>query len=210
MTRLPLDIRGLSVMLVIGVQAVLLVAFHGLHPQFEIWFKEIYPPWHYVDFYGPSPPWPPNTTVQAPYGLPWYLLYSPSLLGYASLLISLSVVEWCTCILLIRAGQTLIMLLFLMTSAYALTYVITDFWIFVPIVLSVRWRPLLYLAPLIKIPLGAPGWVWNYVFSVSLPGTGNWSNYLLIVTWWLAMLCYKWFLGPRSVALSNWFHRLVG
>lgn len=210
MTRLPLDVRGLAVLPVIVAQAVLLIAFHGLHPQFEPWFREIYPPWHYVDFYGPSPPWPPNTTVQAPYGLPWYFLYSPSLLGYAVLLFSLSAAEWVTCLVLIRAGRPLFMFLFLMTAGYALTYVITDFWIYVPIVLSVRWRRLLFLAPLIKLPLGAPGWVWSYVFQVSLPGTGNWSNYLLIGTWWLAMFWYNWFGSSRLLGLENWFNRLVG
>lgn len=210
MTRLLFGVRGLSVLLVIIVQAILLIAFQGLHPQFEPWFKEIYPPWHQVAFYGPSPPWPKNTTVQAPYGLPWYLLYSPSLLGYAVLVFFLSVVEWCTCLVLFRAGQTLIMLLFLLTAGYALSYVITDFWIYVPIVLGVKWRNLLFLAPLIKIPLGAPSWVWNYIFTVSLPGTGNWSNYLIIGTWWLAMLCYRRFGSSTSLLSDSWLRRRIG
>ena len=141
------------------------------------WISSLYPPWQ-------------NLQTPAPYGLPWYVLYSPGLLGLPVLSVYQAVAEGLTLVYLLRRGEPYIAGAFALTSSLIFFWDPFDLWSYLLILLSLKWRPLLAASILVKIPLGAPTWVWNFILDASLRTAGNWPHYIILGAWWLGMLWY--------------------
>ena len=151
------------------------------------WMQQIYPPWQKTD--------PP-----APYGLPWYLLYYPGRAGFTALVIWLGLAETIVMLVLLKKGNRRLLYLYMGTSSLFFFWAIFDLWLLMLIVLSARWQLSLVLAAVVKLPLGAPYWVWEFIWKASLAAPGNWLHYVVIGAWWFGMLYYT---RPRVIGLQE-------
>jgi hypothetical protein len=160
------------------------------------WIASLYPPWQ-------------NLQTPAPYGLPWYILYSPGLLGFPILAVYQAIAEGLTLVYLVRRQHLFIAGAFALTSGLVFFWDPFDLWSYLLILLSVKWRPLLAVSVLVKTPLGAPSWVWQFIIGASLRAQGNYPHYIILGGWWLAMLWYTTGMTPRLQMILHTFGQLT-
>lgn len=159
-------------------KSLLLILLGPYYPNdLSHWITTLYPPWQ-------------NLQTPAPYGLPWYILYSPGLLGLPVLAVYQATAEGLTLLYLFRRKEPYIAGAFAVTSMLIFFWDPFDLWSYLLILLSLKWRPLLGASILVKIPLGAPTWVWQFIMTASLRTQGNWPHYIVLAIWWLGMLWY--------------------
>jgi hypothetical protein len=160
------------------------------------WVASLYPPWQ-------------NLQTPAPYGLPWYILYSPGLLGFPVLAMYQAIAETLTIAYLVRRQHLFIAGAFALTSGLIFFWDPFDLWSYLLILLSVKWKPLLAVSVLVKIPIGAPSWVWQFIIGASLRTQGNYPHYLILGGWWLAMLWYTTGMTPRLRIILHTMDQLI-
>ena len=143
------------------------------------------------------------TWLAGPYSLAWWGLNSPAFLGYWVFFGYLLLVDLIVFLVLFRQGPRLFAIYYLTISLWFVTVDPVDFF---PILFAVagryRWY-LLLLAPAVKLPFGAPGWVWTWAFtsSNSLQGPENYSRYLILGAVWVSSLCL--YLRTRCSGLKS-------
>jgi hypothetical protein len=168
-----------------AAKGTLLIMLQPYYPHdLTQWIATLYPPWQRLQ-------------TPAPYGLPWYVLYAPGLLGLPVLSLSLAVAEGLTLLYLFRRNEPYIAGTFALTSALIFFWDPFDLWSYLFTLLSIKWRPLLAAAILVKIPLGAPMWVWQFILTASLRTQGNWPHYVILGIWWIGILWYVSGLASR-------------
>ena len=168
-------------------KCTLLILLQPYYPHdLTQWIISLYPPWQRIE-------------IPAPYGLPWYVLYAPGLLGLSVLSVYLAIAECLTLVYLFSRSEPYIAGAFVLTSALVFFWDPFDLWSYLFILLSVKWRPLLAAAVLVKIPLGAPSWVWQFILNGSFRAAGNWPHYFVIGAWWLGM---AWYVSGMAARFS--------
>ena len=160
------------------------------------WIATLYPPWQHLQ-------------TPAPYGLPWYVLYAPGLLGLPALAVYQATAEGMILLYIIRRNEPYIAGAFALTSALIFFWDPFDLWSYFLLLLSQRWRPLLAASILVKIPLGAPSWVWQFILTASLRTAGNWPHYIFLGVWWLGMLWYISGMATHFNLTPNRVGRLI-
>ena len=77
-------------------------------------------------------------------------------------------------------------------SLYFLLAFPSDMLIFWLAILGYKYRPFLLIAPLVKLPIGAPFWVWQWVFTspYSVHNPENILRYALLAITWTGALVY--------------------
>jgi hypothetical protein len=173
---------------------ILLIPYYPM--DLTRWIASLYPPWQ-------------NLQTPAPYGLPWYILYSPGLLGFPILAMYQAIAETLTLVYLVRRQHLFIAGAFALTSGMVFFWDPFDLWSYLLILLSVKWRPLLAASVLVKIPLGAPSWVWQFIIGASLQTHGNYPHYVILGGWWLAMLWYVTGMTARSRIILQTADQLI-
>lgn len=103
---------------------------------------------------------------------------------------------------------------------YAVYYLLVTVWFttldpvdFFPVVFALagRYRAVfLFLAPLTKLPVGAPFWVWTWTFTNanSFSGPENYGRYAILATVWIFSLLLL--VNDKTHAFSNLHRRLPG
>ena len=126
--------------------------------------------------------------MAAPYGYPWYLLNLPARLGFLPWILYLFTIDSLASYLVVRYRGWMTIVPFMLSSQFFLNYDSVDFF---PFILSFAgavspWFSLFAL--LVKLPLGAPGYVWDFVLHspASISYGLNWPRYGLLGAWWLA------------------------
>ena len=192
----PIFIIG-SIVAMEACKCSLLILLGPFYPNdLAQWIATLYPPWQYLQ-------------TPAPYGLPWYVLYAPGLLGLPALALYQATVEGLTLVYLIRKREPFIAGAFALTSALIFFWDPFDLWSYLLVLLSLKWRPLLAVSILVKIPLGAPSWVWQFIFTASLRTAGNWPHYIFLGVWWLGMLWYVSGMAARFNLTPNRVGELI-
>ena len=125
--------------------------------------------------------------VAAPYGYPWYVLNSPAILGYLPWAFWLLTVDTIANFLVVKYRGWKMIVPFMLSSQFFLNYDPVDLF---PFLLSVAGtiNPAFSVAALlVKLPIGAPGYVWNFILHspVSIGYAWNWGRYAWLAAWWL-------------------------
>lgn len=167
-----------SIVAMEACKGLLLILLGPYYPNdLAHWIRTLYPPWQTLQ-------------TPAPYGLPWYALYAPGLFGLPALAAYQATAEGLALLYLIKRKEPYIAGAFAITSLLIFFWDPFDLWSYLFILLSQKWRPLLLTSILVKIPLGAPSWVWQFILTASLRTAGNWPHYIILSVWWLGMLWY--------------------
>jgi hypothetical protein len=186
-----------SIVAMQAVKCTLLVLLQPYYPHdLTQWIATLYPPWQRLQ-------------TPAPYGLPWYALYAPGLLGLPVLAVCLATAEALTLLYLYKRNEPYIAGGFALTSALIFFWDPFDLWSYLFILLSLKWRPLLAAAVLVKMPLGAPLWVWQFILNASLKTQGNWPHYVILGVWWIGMLWYVTGMASRFNLTPNRVGRMI-
>ena len=113
---------------------------------------------------------------------------SPAMLGYIPWALYLFAVDAVASYLVMRYRGWLTIIPFMLSSQFFLNYDPVDLY---PFLFSVAGmvNPLFSLAALlVKLPIGAPGYVWDFILHspASIGLSLNWPRYGLLGAWWLA------------------------
>src|SRR5215472_7201037 len=187
----------LSIVAMQAAKSILLILLQPYYPNdLTHWIATLYPPWQRLQ-------------TPALYGLPWYVLYAPGLLGLHVLSLSLATAEGLTLLYLLKRNEPYIAGTFALTSLLIFFWDPFDLWSYLFILLSIKWRPLLAAAILVKIPLGAPSWVWQFILTASIRTQGNWPHYVILGMWWIGILWYVSGMASRFDVEPNRVGQLV-
>lgn len=125
--------------------------------------------------------------IGAPYGYLWYGLNATAIFGFLAWMFSLLFADTIVSYTIIRRESWPFIILWMVSSQFFLNWDPVDYHVFMFSVLGVYNPIFSILALLVKLPVGAPGYVWSFVFDspVSAGWSGNWPRYAWFGSWWL-------------------------
>jgi hypothetical protein len=162
---------------------------------FNAWFFPSFHAWPYSSWWT----YKGIRFLAGPYSLLWWALNSPAFFGYVpffAYLLAFDLVAF----FLIQRKSRLYGVYFLTLTVWFTTYDPVDFF---PVLFAVagRYRLVwLVLAPLTKLPIGAPVSVWRWVFTShdSFGGSENYGRYLILGSVWLFSLALYLYQKSRK------------
>lgn len=144
--------------------------------------------------------------IAAPYSYLWYILYSPALLGYLPMMLYLFSLDTFSTYLVMARKTWKFTIPFLVSSQFFLNYDPIDWFSFAFSVAGSISPIFSMLALLVKLPIGAPGYVWDFILHspASISYWYNWPRYAWLAVWWsIGVLVGVRKLGLKAYIL-NW------
>ena len=128
--------------------------------------------------------------IAAPYSFIWYILYAPAMFGYLPLMLYLYLFDTLATMIVFhyRGWWWRMLIPYVLSSQFFYNFDPIDLWSWWLSLLGIVHPFFSLLAILVKLPIGAPSWVWQWVFT-SRYSTGSWENwprYGILGAWWLA------------------------
>jgi len=130
------------------------------------------------------------TYLASPYSIIWYWFYTPlAQWGMGGLFTSLFIIDKAVLGLVFKYARQ-ILLPYVIGSLFFYKLWPHDILIFWLLIAAYFWWPMLIAAPLVKLPLGAPLSVWQYIFNspLSIHDPQNWLSYGTMGLFWFGAL----------------------
>jgi len=142
--------------------------------------------WHFSYTHYPDGIW----YIAAPYNLLWYWLNSPALLGFLAWSIYLFIFDTIATTLVVWKMPWRYIIPYMLSSQFFLNYDPVDIFSFLFSIGGVVNPVFSLLAIIVKLPIGAPGYVWDFILHspASIGWMWNWPRYGLLGAWWLVSL----------------------
>ena len=125
--------------------------------------------------------------VAAPYGLAWYALNITAVLGWLPWMLSLFLVDSLISWKIVTTHRWPMIIAWMLSSQFFLNWDPVDYHTFAFSVLGMYSPVFSIAALLVKIPIGAPGYVWDFILHspYSLGNWVNWGRYAWFGAWWV-------------------------
>src|SRR6266571_216251 len=130
------------------------------------------------------------TYLASPYSIFWYTFYKPlAMFGMGGLFAFLYLIDKGVLGLVLKYSRQFL-LPYAIGSLFFYKLWPHDMLIFWLLIGAYYWWPLLMIAPLVKLPVGAPLSVWQYIFNspLSIHDPQNWLSYGAMALFWLGAL----------------------
>lgn len=125
--------------------------------------------------------------IAAPYGRLWYWLNSPAQWGFLPWMLYLFIVDTVASAWVMTHGSWRYMIPWMLSSQFSLNWDGPEYFPFLFSSLGGISPLFSVLALVVKLPLGAPGYVWDFVLHSPYSASGwfNWPRYIFLGAWWI-------------------------
>ena len=125
--------------------------------------------------------------IAAPYGYLWYGLNLVAMLGFLPWMLYLFTVDTMASYLIIQRQNWAFIGSWMLSSQFFLNYDGVDYFVFLFSSLGFITPVFSALALLVKLPLGAPSYVWDFILHSPMSAANwiNWGRYAWFGAWWV-------------------------